>query len=39
MESILEWGIRVVIWLQGFHPWLDLPCKLITFLGNWAQQP
>lgn len=34
MESILEWGVEVVLWLQQSSPALDLPFKSLTFLGN-----
>jgi membrane-associated phospholipid phosphatase len=34
MESILDWGIIVVIWLQQFSPALDLPFKAFTFMGD-----
>jgi len=31
---VLNWGIGPILWLQGFSPLLDLPFKLVTFLGN-----
>ena len=34
MESILDWGIGIVLWLQKSSPLLDLPFKIITFMGN-----
>jgi len=34
MEGILNWGIRVIQWLQQFSPTLDAPFKALTFLGN-----
>jgi membrane-associated phospholipid phosphatase/putative flippase GtrA len=34
MESILDWGIEVIIWLQQFSPALDVPFKTITFMGD-----
>lgn len=34
MDSTLDWGIQVVLWLQQFSPALDLPFKLFTFLGE-----
>jgi membrane-associated phospholipid phosphatase len=34
MESILDWGINVIIWLQQFSPALDLPFKAFTFMGD-----
>ena len=34
MESLLNWGIEVVLWFQQFSPTLDLPFKILTFLGD-----
>ena len=34
MESILNWGIDVVLWFQQFSPALDLPFKVLTSLGD-----
>ena len=34
MESILDRGISIVIWLQQFSPALDLPFKALTFMGD-----
>ena len=34
METILDWGIGIVLWLQKSSPSLDLPFKIITFMGN-----
>ncbi len=34
MESILDWGVNVVLWFQQFSPTLDLPFKALTFMGN-----
>ena len=34
MESILDWGINVVLWFQQFSPTLDLPFKVLTFMGD-----
>lgn len=34
MTSILDWGVRVILWLQQFSPALDLPFKAFTFLGE-----
>ena len=34
MESILNWGIDVVLWFQQFSPTLDLPFKVLTSLGD-----
>jgi membrane-associated phospholipid phosphatase len=34
MESVLKWGIEVVLWFQQFSPALDIPFKILTFLGD-----
>ena len=34
MKPFLDWGIEVVLWFQQFSPALDLPFKILTFLGN-----
>lgn len=34
MESILNWQIGLIIWLQHFSPWLDWPFRLFTFIGE-----
>jgi len=34
MESVLNWGIEVVLWFQPFSPALDLPFKVLTSLGD-----
>ena len=34
MEFILNWGIDVVLWFQQFSPALDIPFKILTFLGD-----
>ena len=34
MDSVLKWGIEVVLWFQQFSPSLDLPFKVLTFLGD-----
>lgn len=34
MEDILDWGIRVVLWLQQASPALDLPFQALTLMGN-----
>jgi membrane-associated phospholipid phosphatase len=36
MESLLNWGIEVVLWFQQFSPALDLPFKALTFMGDEA---
>ena len=34
MESLLNWGIDVVLWFQQFSPALDIPFKFLTFMGD-----
>ncbi|MBL6978217.1 MAG: glycerophosphodiester phosphodiesterase, partial [Desulfobacteraceae bacterium] len=34
MDPILDWGVKVVLWLQQASPSLDLPFRILTFLGN-----
>ena len=34
MESILDWGVRVVLWFQQASPALDLPFQALTLMGN-----
>jgi len=34
VESLLNWGIEVVLWVQQFSPALDSPFKALTFMGN-----
>jgi membrane-associated phospholipid phosphatase len=34
MESILDWGVRVVLWFQQASPALDIPFKALTLMGN-----
>jgi membrane-associated phospholipid phosphatase len=34
MESILNWGIEVVLWFQQFSPGLDIPFRALTFMGD-----
>ena len=34
MESLLDWGVTVVLWFQQFSPTLDLPFKAFTVLGE-----
>jgi membrane-associated phospholipid phosphatase len=34
VASLLDWGIEVILWFQQFSPALDLPFKVITFLGE-----
>jgi membrane-associated phospholipid phosphatase len=36
MESLLNCGIEVVLWLQQFSPALDIPFNALTFMGNKA---
>ena len=35
MESVLDWGVTLILWLQHrFSPELDLMFTIITCLGN-----
>ena len=34
MESILDWGVRVVLWFQQASPALDTPFKVLTLMGS-----
>ena len=34
METFLEWGVNVVLWLQQFSPTFDGFFKSLTFFGN-----
>lgn len=34
MDPILEWGIRLIAWLQTTWPWLRSPMQISSFLGN-----
>jgi len=34
MESILDWGVSIVLWLQQFSPLLDAPFIAFTMLGD-----
>lgn len=34
METFLDWGVDVVLWLQQFSPALDVFFKSLTFFGN-----
>jgi membrane-associated phospholipid phosphatase len=34
MDNTLDWGLQVVLWLQRFSPWLDLPFITFTMLGE-----
>lgn len=36
MDGLLNWGIEVVLWFQQFSPGLDLPFKVLTFMGDEA---
>jgi membrane-associated phospholipid phosphatase len=33
-ESVLEWGVTLILALQGLGDWLIAPMNVITFLGN-----
>ena len=34
IDNLLDWGVGVVLYLQGFSPELDIPFKILTFMGN-----
>lgn len=34
MENVLNWGINVVLWFQQFSPALDVPFRVLTFMGD-----
>ncbi|MDD5711607.1 MAG: phosphatase PAP2 family protein [Smithellaceae bacterium] len=34
MDQLLNWGVVVIVWLQQASPALDLPFKVLTFLGT-----
>ena len=34
MENLLDWGIKVVLWFQQFSPTMDMPFKVLTFMGD-----
>jgi len=34
MESVLNWGIDVILWMQQGSPLLDLPFRFFTLLGD-----
>ncbi|MBU2546823.1 MAG: phosphatase PAP2 family protein [Proteobacteria bacterium] len=34
MTGAYDWGVDVVLWFQRFSPALDLPFKLVTFMGD-----
>jgi len=34
MKTILDFGIRLIVALQGWGDWLTLPIKLFSFLGT-----
>jgi glycerophosphoryl diester phosphodiesterase len=34
MESIFDWGVNIIFYLQRFSPTLDAPFKALTFLGD-----
>lgn len=36
MESVLDWGVRVILWFQQASPTLDTPFKMLTSMGNQA---
>ena len=34
MQQLMDWGIALILWLQQFHPTLDLPFRALTFVGD-----
>jgi membrane-associated phospholipid phosphatase len=34
MDNVLDWGVGIVLWLQQLSPTLDVPFRVITFLGG-----
>jgi membrane-associated phospholipid phosphatase len=34
IDNLLDWGVGVVLYLQGLSPTLDIPFKILTFMGN-----
>lgn len=36
MLEVLDWGAALVLWFQRFSPELDLPFKILTFMGGEA---
>jgi len=34
VNDILDWGIKVILWVQQARPVLDLPARAITFCGE-----
>ena len=38
MNDILDWGIKVILWVQQARPVLDLPARAITFCGSSFQR-
>lgn len=34
METLLDWGITTILWVQQFSPTLDLPFKVFTLMGE-----
>ena len=34
MENMWYWGIDSILWMQQFSPILDIPFKLITYMGD-----
>jgi membrane-associated phospholipid phosphatase len=34
MEKLLDGGVDVILWFQQFSPEMDLPFKILTFMGN-----
>jgi membrane-associated phospholipid phosphatase len=34
MESVLDWGVSVILWFQKASPALDIPFKALTLMGS-----
>jgi len=34
MDSWIEWGVSLIVWLQGLGAWLIVPMKAFSFLGE-----
>ena len=34
MQPVLDFGVRLIVFLQGLGNWLELPMKFLSFLGT-----
>jgi len=34
VENLLDWGINIVLWFQQFSPTMNMPFKVLTFMGD-----